>query len=101
MRQFEVARLRGQSVYSLGLNIQSDVHSRLTTRLIVPMVIRSRYDQPITGMTPVLRVQEKDYVLMFPLMASVPISALGEIVGTLAAHRPTLLLALDLLVTGA
>jgi hypothetical protein len=38
---------------------------------------------------------------MFPLMASVPRTALGELVGSLAAQRAALLAALDLLITGS
>jgi hypothetical protein len=48
-----------------------------------------------------MSVRGEDYVLMVPLMASIPKATLGELVGSLAAQRAMLLAALDLLITGS
>jgi len=87
-------------MYPLVVDIQADVHAKLATRIVVPMVTRARYTQPATRLTPILKVRDEDYVLLFPLMAAIPNAALGEIVGSFAAQRATLIAALDLLITG-
>lgn len=101
MSQFDVFRSRNATVYPLIVDVQADLHARLATRIVVPMVARARYTQPTTRLTPVLAVDDGEYVLLFSLLAAVPKTALGASVGSLAQHRSTLLAALDLLITGS
>jgi toxin CcdB len=101
MPQFDVFRTRGAGIYPFVVDVQADVHSKLATRIVVPLVPRARYTQPATRMTPIMKVGDHDHVVLFPLMAAVPTASLGEIVGSLAAQRATLLAALDLLITGS
>src|SRR3954463_6530050 len=101
MPQFDVLRTRGAAIYPLVVDVQADVHAKLTTRVVVPMVTRARYTLPATRLTPIVKVRDDDYVLLFPLIAAAPKAALGEIVGSLATQRATLVAALDLLITGS
>lgn len=101
MAQFDVFRTRAAARYPLVVDIQSDVHTKLVTRVVVPMATRARYTQPATRLTPTVQVRGSDYVLLFPLMAAIPSSALGEVVDSLVAHRAILISALDLLITGS
>ena len=101
MSQFDVFRTRGASAYSLVVDIQADVHAKLSTRLVVPMVARARYSQPATRLSPIVTLGDDDYVILFPLAAGIPKASLGGLVGSLAAQRATLIAALDLLVTGS
>jgi toxin CcdB len=101
MPQFDVFRTRGAAIYPLVVDIQADVHARLATRIVVPLVTRARYTRPATRVTPVMKVGDHDYVLLVPLMAAVLSASLGDMVGSLAAQRATLLAALDLLITGS
>ena len=101
MAQFDVLQTRGAAIYPLVMDIQADVHGKLATRIVVPMVMRARYTQPATRLTPIVTVRDNDYVLLFPLIAAAPRASLGEIVGSLAAQRATLIAALDLLITGS
>src|SRR4051812_20856056 len=102
MAQFDVFRSPRLGTYPLVLDIQSDFHSNLTSRIVVPLVARARApSRPLTRLTPIMTVRSEEYVLLFPLMASVPKASLSEIVGSLAAHRATLIAALDLLITGS
>ena len=48
-----------------------------------------------------MTVRGEDYVAMFPSLGAIPKTSLGEIVGSLAAQRATLIAALDLLITGS
>lgn len=99
--QFDVFRTRRTTVYPLVVDIQAGVHTRLDTRIAVPMVARSRYTRPATRLTPIFNVRGDDYVLVFPLIAAIPTTLLGEVVGSLASERAALIAALDLLITGS
>lgn len=101
MAQFDVHRTRSAATYPLVVDVQAEVHAKLATRLVAPMVSRARYTQPATRLTPTVRVRDADYVVLFPLMAAVPRASLGELVGSLASSRDTLIAALDLLLTGS
>lgn len=102
MSQFDVFRSSRLGTYPLVLDIQADFHSNLTSRIVVPLVTRARApSRPLTRLTPLMSVRGEEYVLMFPLMASVPKASLGEIVDSLAAQRAMLIAALDLLITGS
>jgi toxin CcdB len=48
-----------------------------------------------------VKIDGEEYVAVFPLIAAVPRSSLGAVVGSLAARRADLIAALDLLITGA
>jgi toxin CcdB len=102
MAQFDVRRSTRPGNYPLVLDVQAEVHAGLTSRTVVPMIARAQYPvRPLTRLTPIMTVGGQEYALVFPLMASVPQAALGEVVGSLAAHRATLIAALDLLITGS
>jgi hypothetical protein len=51
MAQFDVLRTKAGSVYPLVVDIQSEVHAKLVTRVVVPMAARARYVQPVTRLT--------------------------------------------------
>jgi toxin CcdB len=101
MPQFDVFRTRSAAIYPLVVDIQADIHAKLSTRIVVPLVARARYTQPATRLTPIMTVHGDDYVFLVPLMAAIPNASLGEVVGSLAAQRATLIAALDLLITGS
>jgi toxin CcdB len=100
MAQFDVFRTRGSTTYPFVVDIQADVHAKLVTRIVVPLVSRGTYAQPATRLTPVIKVGNDDYVAVLPLMAAVPKASLGDLVGSLAPQRATLIAALDLLIAG-
>jgi hypothetical protein len=101
MAQFDVLRTRRAAIYPLVVDLQAELHAKLVTRIVAPMVARTRYTQPTTRLTPIVRVRDSEYVILFPLIAAVPTTSLGEIVGSLAPDRPLLIGALDLLITGS
>jgi toxin CcdB len=101
MPQFDVFQLHGSGVYPLVVDVQNPLHSRLSSRIVIPMTLRSRYTQPTTNLTPVLGLDDGEYVVLTPLLASVPKASLGKVVGSLAAHRWAFITALDLLITGS
>src|SRR6185295_5192660 len=99
--QFDVLRMRGSAISPFVVDVQADVHSKLATRIVVPMIPRTRYTQPATRLTPITRFRDDDYVLIVPFMASVAKTTLGEVVGSIAAERANLIAAMDLLIAGS
>ncbi|NTV73886.1 MAG: plasmid maintenance protein CcdB [Holophaga sp.] len=83
------------------LDVQSEVLSGLGTRLMVPLYRRDAVPgPPIASLTPVLTFQGVPLVAMFPEMAGVPRRCLGAQVGELAAARPEVMAAMDLMLAG-
>jgi len=102
MAQFDVHRNPRAGLYPLLVDVQADLLSSLTTRVVVPLVPRKRYSgKPPTKLTLMATLRGVEYVLVVPELAAIPKSALGEVVGSLAARRGDLVAALDLLLTGS
>ncbi len=79
------------------LDIQHDLLSGLSTRLVIPMVSEIT---PIQHLTPSLEVAEKRCYLMTPEMAGVPLHVLGEKITSLKPSRQQIISAVDFLMTG-
>jgi toxin CcdB len=102
MPQFDVFRSASSPAYPLLVDLQADIHGKLSTRIVVPLMTLTRFgSRPVTRLTPVMSVRGTDYVAMFPSLVAVTKASLGEIVGSLAEQRATLIAALDLLITGS
>jgi toxin CcdB len=101
MAQFDLHRNPRGGSYPLLLDVQADLLDRLATRVVVPLVAARRHGaRPITRLNPVVSHDGKDYVALFQELAAIPVSALGERVGSLADRRADLVAAVDLLFTG-
>jgi toxin CcdB len=101
MAQFDVRRNPRGGTYPFVVDLQSDTLMRFATRIVAPMIAAKRYGRkPITRLNPVARVKGADYVVVIQDLASIPVSELGELVGSLRDRRPELIAALDLMFTG-
>ncbi|HVK85867.1 MAG TPA: CcdB family protein [Kofleriaceae bacterium] len=101
MAQFDVHTSPHGGIFPLLLDVQSDVLSGLVSRIVVPMVTTKRWkDRPITRLNPTVKLEDTEYLLVFQDLASIPASALGKVVGSLAHRRGELIAAVDLLFTG-
>lgn len=101
MAQFDVLRNPRGGTYPFVVDLQSESLARFATRIVAPMIAAKRYGRkPITRLNPVARVKGADYVVVIQDLASIPVSELGELVGSLRDRRPELIAALDLMFTG-
>ena len=84
------------------LDVQSDLLDGLGSRVVIPM--RSLEDFPKvrlpSRLTPVLRIEGKDYLLETPKMGAVPQRLLKSPVTSLAAEQEHITAALDFLFQG-
>jgi len=79
------------------LEIQNNLHSRLYTRLVVPLVLDAK---PVRHMTPVFEIEGKTVVMHTMDMTSVMKDVLSVKVTNIEAHRTEIVDALDFLVNG-
>ncbi|NGP52008.1 CcdB family protein [Thioalkalivibrio sp. XN8] len=87
--------------FPLLLDVQNDLLAELGTRVVVPLAPATRLPAPpMTQLTPVLRLEGTDYVMLAPQLAGIPRRLLGESVADLSSRRDDILAALDFLVTG-
>lgn len=104
MRQFSVCENRdpaSRKLYPLLLNIQSDLMADAETRVVAPLYPLGQGRNPsISSLSPVLKLNGREYVLMTPLLAGVALARLGKPVADLSGERATILAALDLLISG-
>jgi toxin CcdB len=96
MAQFDVHRLGG----GLVLDCQSDLLGHLVSRLVVPLVLRSKAPAPVTRLNPVFKIDGKDHVMMTQSAAAVRAQQLGDRVGSLADRQFEIIDALDVLISG-
>ena len=103
MSQFLVYRSTGVSTRQVPywLDIQSTLLSSLASRVIVPLFLPSAVKgKTSTTLTPTLRVEGKNVVMMTPEMASVLVHQLGPLVDDLESCRFEIVAALDFLISG-
>lgn len=104
MAQFDVHRNRNaasKARFPLLLDVQSGLLEPLATRVVIPMAAASgAHARSIDSLTPTLRVDGRDYLLMTPLIAGIATRELGPVIGNRAGEREAIIAALDLLVTG-
>ncbi len=99
--QVDLHRNPRGGTYPLLLDIQADLLASLATRAVVPLTTRKRHGaRVITRLNPIVAVGGIDDVLVFQELSAVPTSALGAVVGSMAARRAEIVAAIDLLFAG-
>ena len=82
------------------LDVQSNLHEDLTTRVVVPLIPQSIVKDPIAYLNPQFVVDKKNVVMSTAELAGVDKKILGEKVCSLDKHRDEIIGALDFLLTG-
>ncbi len=103
MAQFDIysnPNPRSRRTVPYLLDVQSDLLSGLSTRVVAPLVRASEIKKPATHLNPHFVVRDTKVVMSTAELAGVPSEALGEIVGSLKSRRDEIIAALDFLITG-
>ena len=82
------------------LDIQADLLRHLSTRVVVPLLPRSRVTEPARMLNPTYEIAGTECVLATQLMSAVRAADLGPAIGSLSDHRDEIIRAIDLLLTG-
>jgi toxin CcdB len=81
------------------VDIQAECLDALSTRVVVPLARRDGYPA-VSRLSPVFRIEGVELVFATAEMAAVYRHALGEPVGSLAAHREEMIAAIEFLIAG-
>ena len=104
MAQFSVHKNKSpktRSTYPYLVDVQSDLLSGLSTRVVVPLVkSTSMLRRPIKNLLPAVEVEGQRFVMLVPQLAGIEVRDLGATVATVARHRTEVVAALDFLITG-
>lgn len=104
MPQFTVHRNPNpdtRAAYPLLLDIQSDLISDLSSRVVVPLCpAPAMKGKLIKTLMPVFEVDGEQYAMLTPQLAGVSNKQVGGKVADLAQCRDEIIAALDLLITG-
>lgn len=96
MAQFDLYRLRGGQ---LVVDLQTDLIGIEASRVVAPLRDADRY-AAFPGLTPVIELGDRRWVVRVQELAAVPGRELHDKVGSLAPHRDALKRALDILIDG-
>ena len=104
MPQFALHRNRNpasRTRFPLLLDIQSDMLEGLATRVVVPLAPASAArEHSMRTLTPTLRFEGKEFLMLTPQVAGIPARELGPVAGDLASDRDTIIAAIDFLLSG-
>lgn len=104
MAQFDLysnANHATKAIYPYLLDVQSPLLDSLDTRLVIPLVLTSRFkEKAIKNLTPELTIKGHNYLVLTPQMAAINKKSLGIFIMDLANSRNTIISALDFLITG-
>lgn len=104
MPQFALYRNRNpasRTRFPLLLDVQSDLLEPLATRVVVPLTpAGAAQTRAMQKLTPALKFDGKDYLMLTPQIAGIPARELGAIAGNLSIDRNSIVAAIDFLLAG-
>lgn len=100
MARLDVFPMPGRGAAGYVVDIQADLLSHFSTRVVVPLLPLSDFGKIAAGLNPVLRVEGKDHVLLPQAIATVPRQELRVRVASLNAHHDEIVRAIDVLLSG-
>jgi toxin CcdB len=87
--------------FPLLLDIQNHLFDSLETRLVIPLILLSKYEnQPIKELMPIVTINSKKYVVLTPLQSGIHKKHLGNFVIDISSKRQEIISSLDFLLTG-
>ena len=104
MTQFDVylnPGKRTRNTYPFILDIQNELIADIATRIVVPLGRAEFFSRvEMKGLTPRIKFEGDDLLIMIPQIASMPARILKEPIGTLLHMRDEIISALDFAITG-
>jgi toxin CcdB len=103
MKQFDVVRnpvTGARRAYPYVVVLQADIAGLGRGRVVAPLAPRSAFPELAGRLTPIVRVQRKEFVLLVTSLTTLPARSLDDAVVTLADRRQDILAALDYLFFG-
>ncbi|WP_170416061.1 CcdB family protein [Ruegeria atlantica] len=82
------------------LDVQTDLLSDLNTRVVVPLLPKSRAPKPAARLNPVFNIDGEPVVMVTQFMAAVPVGILKSQVSNLGDDFDRITVAVDMLMQG-
>lgn len=82
------------------MDIQTDLLSDLNTRVVVPLLPRSRAPKPATRLNPTFEINGEQFIMVTQFLAAVPVGILKSQVGNLREEFDKVTTAVDMLMQG-
>lgn len=103
MAQFDVYRNRNDATSNVVpylLDVQTELLDRLSTRVVVPLVLAEEMGLSARQLNPQFKIESVSVVMSTAELAGVSSRSLGDKVASLTNKRAEIIAALDLLFTG-
>jgi len=103
MRQFEVFAnpvARARRAYPYVIVLQADVALSGRDRAVAPTAPRAAFGAIPGRLTPVVTIEDEDFVLLITSLTTLPAKSLGTAAASLADRREDILAAIDYLFFG-
>ena len=82
------------------LDVQSDLLEPLNTRVVVPLLPKSKAPRPADRLNPVFHINQAEHVMVTQFLAAVPLKLLSHPVDNLSQHNEDIMAAIDMLTHG-
>jgi toxin CcdB len=100
MARHDVYPIPGRRDSGYVVDVQSDLLSSLTTRVVVPLLPEAEFPAAATRLNPIFEIGGQRHMLIVQSIATVPRRELRDVVASLKDSHDTILAAIDLLLTG-
>jgi toxin CcdB len=103
MAQFTVyqnANTQTKKLFPYLLDVQSDLLNELQTSVVVPLALANKKTKTISRLTPQLKINGENFIMLTPQLAGINKKDLGKIVTNLSESRNEIISAIDFLITG-
>lgn len=98
---YENKNLQSKQTIPLLLDIQSNLLDELNTTVVVPLCIYDKNkNREITRLTPVLIINNENYLMLTPQLAGIHRKELGSAIASVEAMSSDIISAIDFLLSG-
>jgi toxin CcdB len=103
MTQFTVyqnTNAQTKKLFPYLLDVQSNLLNELQTSVVVPLALTNKKTKTISRLTPQLKINGENFIMLTPQLAGINKKDLGKMVTNLSESRNEIISAIDFLITG-
>jgi len=98
---YENLNPNSKQAYPYLIDVQTTLLTDLETRIVIPVVLKSKFDKGIIkNLNPIIIINKKEYVIITQQISGIPSKQLGSSICDCLASRQEILSAIDFLITG-
>ena len=98
---YENLNPNSKHTYPYLIDVQTTLLTDLETRIVIPVVLKSKFGKGIiTNLNPIIVINKKEYVIITQQISGIPSKQLGSSICDCITSRQEILAAIDFLITG-